>query len=90
MAITNTQKENAISVLQELNLDRMTEITLINILETKINNNNQPIQEMVDDLCDYLEQNNLGNSTMSAGNNLFIDKQTIIIARSKLIKALSN
>lgn len=87
MAITNTKKNNAIKAIQDLNLDRMTEIGIINLLESDVTANKTAI-EIADDIFDKLEKENLGNVTMAAGNNLFIDKQSLNILRSEIIGAL--
>lgn len=87
MAITNTKKNNAIKVIQDLNLDRMTEIGVINLLESDVTANKTAI-EIADDIFDKLEKENLGNVTMAAGNNLFIDKQSLNILRSEIIGVL--
>lgn len=88
MAITNTKKNNAIKVIQELNLDRMTEIGIINLLESDVTAN-KTAREIADDIFNKLEKENLGNITMAAGSNLMVDKQTLNIMRQQIEKELS-
>lgn len=88
MAITNTKKNNAIKVIQNLNLDRMTEIGVINLLESDVTAN-KTAREIVDDIFNKLEKENLGNVTMAAGSNLMVDKQTLNIMRQQIEKELS-
>lgn len=88
MAITNTKKNNAIKVIQDLNLDRMTEIGIINLLESDVTAN-KTAREIADDIYEKLEKENLGNVTMAAGSNLMVDKQTLNIMRQQIEKALS-
>ncbi len=88
MAITNTKKNNAVKVIQELNLDRMTEIGIINLLESDVTAN-KTAREIADDIFNKLEKENLGNITMTAGSNLMVDKQTLNIMRQQIEKELS-
>lgn len=88
MAITNTKKNNAIKVIQDLNLDRMTEIGIINLLESDVTAN-KTAREIADDIFNKLKKENLGNITMAAGSNLMIDKQTLNIMRQQIEKELS-
>jgi hypothetical protein len=88
MAITNTKKNNAIKVIQDLNLDRMTEIGIINLLESDVTAN-KTAREIADDIFNKLEKENLGNITMAAGSNLMVDKQTLNIMRQQIEKELS-
>ena len=88
MAITNTKKNNAIKVIQDLNLDRMTEIGVINLLESDVTAN-KTAREIADDIFNKLEKENLGNITMAAGSNLMVDKQALNIMRQQIEKELS-
>lgn len=88
MAITNEKKNNAVKVIQDLNLDRMTEIGIINLLETYVTAG-KTAREIADDITNKLEKENLGNITMAAGCNLMIDKQSLNIMRQKLETTLS-
>ena len=90
MAKTKAQKiEDVTKIIQDLNLDRMTEITVINTFETALDDNNNTNIQIADAVVDYLEQNNLGNVTMAAASNLMVDKQTLNILRSDIIGALT-
>lgn len=88
MAITNTKKNNAIKVIQDLNLDRMTEIGIINLLESDVTAN-KTAREIADDIFNKLEKENLGNITMAAGSNLMVDRQVLNIMRQQIEKELS-
>lgn len=89
MAKTKAQKkEDVIEIIQNLNLDRMTEITVISTFETALDDNNNTNIQIADAVIDYLEQNNLGNVTMAVASNLMVDKQTLNILRSEIIEAL--
>ena len=83
------QGQDVTKIIQDLNLDRMTEITVINTFETALDDNNNTNIQIADAVIDYLEQNNLGNVTMAAAINLMVDKQTLNILRSDIIGALT-
>ena len=46
-------------------------------------------QDVADAVVDYLWENNLGNVTMAAGNNLMVDKQTLLDLRQDIMQALA-
>ena len=90
MAKTKAQKiEDVTKIIHGLNLDRMTEITVISTFETALDDNNNTNIQIADAVIDYLEQNNLGNVAMAAASNLMVDKQTLNILRSDIIGALT-